>query len=114
MAFAVGLHVTGLVQVTTAATAVARSALSALGDDSLDDDARERAARRASGRLFAATAAILLRVAACLALSAVPVGLADATGLAQWSDVNAFLVSGAGLLTTLVVGAVASLALHRL
>lgn len=113
IAFALGLRMFGLVEVATAASTTARGALSSLNDARLDDDARERAAREASGRLFKATGAILVRAAGCLALSAVPIGLADLTGLAKWADVNAFLLSWPGLLTSIVAGTVAFLPLRR-
>jgi len=113
IAFALGIRAFGLLQVSTAATATARAALSSLNDARLDDDARERAARDASGRLFKATGAILVRAAGCLALSAVPIALADALGVARWADVNAFLLSWPGLLTSLVAGSLALLPFRR-
>lgn len=113
LAFALGLRVTGMLHVTAAATATARAAFASLGDTALDDDARERAARDASGRLFKATGAILVRAAACLVLSAVPIVVADRAGLARWADVNAFLVSVPGLLTSLAAGTAALLPFRR-
>lgn len=107
LAFAFGLRVTGMLHVTAAASSTARGALASLGDAALDDDARERAARDASARLFKATGAIFVRAAACLALSAVPIVVADVAGVARWADVNDFLVSGPGLLTSLAAGTAA-------
>lgn len=113
IAFAFGLRVLGLLEVSTAASATARAALTSLTDARLDDDARERAAREASARLFRATGAIVVRAAGCLALSAVPIALADRTGLARWADVNAFLLSWPGALTSLVAGSLALVPFRR-
>lgn len=113
IAFALGLRITGMLQVTTDASATARAALAALNDKALDDAARERAARDASVRLFRATGAIALRAAASLALFAVPAWIAHATGLAPWPQVSAFLVTWQGLLLSAVAGTIVFLPRSR-
>lgn len=113
IAFALGLRITGMVHVTTAAAATARAALVTLSNDTLDDDARERAARDASLRLFKASGAIVLRAAMCVALSIVPLWLADAADVARWADVNAFFVSAPGLVTSFLAGSAVMLPFRR-
>ncbi|MGE3469437.1 MAG: hypothetical protein AB7O28_03755 [Vicinamibacterales bacterium] len=109
LAFAFSLRLTGVVGAAASATDTARSALAAVRDPSLDDDARERAARDASGALFKATGSILVRGLVSAVLLFLPVWLADLTGLARSADVVAFLTSWQGIALALVTGTAAVL-----
>jgi hypothetical protein len=57
-----------------------------MSDGALDDDAKERAVRRAGLRLIAQAFGVAWRVAAALLAAALPVLLADAIGLVAWRD----------------------------
>ncbi|MEZ5289010.1 MAG: hypothetical protein R2712_30260 [Vicinamibacterales bacterium] len=109
LAFAFSLRLSGVVAAAASATDTARSALAAVRNPSLDDDARERAARAASGALFKATGSILVRGLVSAGLLFLPVWLADIGGVARSTDVVAFLTSWQGIALALVTGTVAFL-----
>jgi hypothetical protein len=81
-----------IVPAAAAAIATAHGAVAAMRDPSLDDLARERAAQRASLRLFGAFGGILLRSALALAAAFLPVLAADASGIAPEAAVTGFLM----------------------
>jgi len=89
--FLVALQLTRLVRVSGGAIATARGALEAMRDPALDDAAREKAVQRASLRLMGAFALIVAGGAGSLAVSLLPIWLADITGLAASGDVIGFL-----------------------
>ena len=89
--FLVSFEVARVVPVSVAAIATAKRALGVIRDPSLDDEAREKAAQRASIQLFGAFASILLRSLLAVAAAFVPIYLADALGLAETEHVLTFL-----------------------
>ncbi len=68
-----------------------RSAFAAMGDETLDDDAREKMIQGASIKLFSAFFSILIRSALALGISILPIWLADWAGLAKIDAVFRFL-----------------------
>jgi hypothetical protein len=77
----------GVVGVAANVLATARDAVAAMRDESLDDEAREKAVQRASLQLISASTSILVRSALVFAVSFLPIWLASLTGLATIEDV---------------------------
>ncbi len=63
-----------------------------MGSDSLNDDAKERAVRQASKRLFATLALLLLRTAAAVASPIAAIYALNGLGLVSADEVFAFLL----------------------
>jgi hypothetical protein len=80
-----------ITRVGTQAIKTAQSAMETMRDKSLDDEAREKAIQGASIKLFTAFFSILIRSAAALAISFLPIYLAHWTGLATIDAVIGFL-----------------------
>jgi hypothetical protein len=96
-----GLRVT---QAASGGLAIARGAMTLLSDRTIDDDARERAVRQASIRLFSASASIAVRAVLAMLVSFVPVLIAETAGVATLTDVVAFLSRwDVMVITTLVI-----------
>jgi len=87
-----GLWVFGVARRGTDALHTARYAAAILRDESVNDDTREKAARRASLQLFSAFVSILFRSAVTLLASFMPIWLADMVGLVRTRDVFEFLL----------------------
>jgi hypothetical protein len=81
----------GVVEVAAGALTTSRGAMAAMSDERLTDRGREAALQRASLRLFADAASLVVRVGLAAAAAFVPVGLAAAAGLASVDSVVAFL-----------------------
>lgn len=90
--FAAALWLSGLLRAGAGALATAHGALAVLRDPAMDDAAREREVQRAALRLFGAGFSILLRGALALCAAALPLWLAEATGLAPMGAVMDFLL----------------------
>ena len=100
-AFLLGFHLAGVLPAASRAIATARSATGAMRNPALDDLARElmdrtgipgMAAQKAGLSLLGSFASIALRSAAALAVSFVPILLADAMGLVDAGATTAFLL----------------------
>ena len=91
-AFLLGFHLAGVLPAASRAIATARSATGAMRNPALDDLAREKAAQKAGLSLLGSFASIALRSAAALAVSFVPILLADAMGLVDAGATTAFLL----------------------
>ena len=89
--FLVALLLLGVVPAAARALTIARGAFAALRDPALDDAARERAARDASMRLLRSFISILARGGLAIAVSLLPIWLADASGLAPRDQIFDFL-----------------------
>ena len=89
--FLVGMWVFGVAAAATGAIAIAHAAVATMRDPALDDRARETAIQRASIRLASGFGSIAIRGILALALSLLPIWLADAGGLATAPAVFAFL-----------------------
>jgi hypothetical protein len=89
--FAAALWFSGVVRVAAGVLATTHRAVAVMRDGSLDDMAREQAIRRASMKLMADLASILVRGAFSLAASLLPIWLGEATALADADAVFAFL-----------------------
>ncbi len=89
--FMVGLWLFGVVRTGSGVLATTREALAVIKDESLDDEARERAVQRASLGLFKAFGSIVVRSALALLSAIVPLWLADALGLAEMEAVVAYM-----------------------
>jgi hypothetical protein len=81
----------GVVEVAAGALTTSRGAMAAMSDAGLTDRAREAVLQRASLRLFADAASLVVRVGLAAVAAFVPVGLAAAGGLASVDSVVAFL-----------------------
>ena len=91
VAFLAAFWLARVVPAAMGAIAVFQKSISALRDDSLTDDDRERIMRQGSVTLLVAFASIAVRSTAALAAALVPILLADWSGLAPRSDVFSFL-----------------------
>lgn len=89
--FMAALWALGVVRAAAGVLETARSAVRAMRDETLDDEAREKAVQRASIRLLGAFASILVRGALSLAAGFLPIWLASATGLATVGSVTGYL-----------------------
>lgn len=68
-----------------------RIAMATMGDKSIDDDTREKMIQSASIKLFGSFFSILIRSILTLAISVLPIWLADLTGIARMDAVFGFL-----------------------
>ncbi len=89
--FLIALWRLGLVRVATGAAATAQGALAVMRDPALDDAAREKAVQTASLRLMGIFVSIVWRGGLSLGISALPIWLADLSGLAASGAVIDFL-----------------------
>jgi hypothetical protein len=89
--FVTSLWLCGLAAVAGETLATTRRAAAALREPGLDDRARESAARGASSRLAMLFASMVFRTAVVMTVSAVPIWLASALGLAGGKEVVALL-----------------------
>ena len=95
-----------LLRVTGAATGVlakTQAAVATMRDAALNDDAREKAMQDVSRRLLGDFFSILLRGGLAIAVSALPIWLADWWGLASAGDVLAFLSRPAVMLVATAI-----------
>ena len=81
-----------VVETSMAALRIVTESVSVFSDPALDDEGRERAARRASLRLFASAGSIAGRSVLALLLSLIPLAIADRTGLARVHDVTTVMM----------------------
>ena len=81
----------GIAKVGAGVLSTARGAVAAMRGESLDDEAREKAVRRASIQLISAFISILIRSALTFVASFLPIWLADFMDLATTEDVVRFL-----------------------
>lgn len=77
VAFGLGLWRSGVVPVARDSVSTALSGISAMTDSALDDDAKEAAVRQAALALLGAAVSIAVRFAIILAVTTVPIFLAD-------------------------------------
>jgi hypothetical protein len=89
--FTVALWQLRVVGVASGAIAKSREAMAVMRDPALDDRAREDAVQRASLKLMAACASILVRSALAVLVSLAPIWAFSALGLATFDQVTAFL-----------------------
>ena len=81
-----------------------RAGASAMRDSLLDERGRELAVQRAAVQLLAASGALLLRLALAAAAAAVPIVLADLSGLTSFEGVTSFLSTWPAMIIATVVG----------
>ncbi len=110
--FMVGFWVFGVARMGTDALHTARSAVAILRDESVGDDTREKAVRRASVQLFSAFISILVRSALTLLASFMPIWLADVSGLVRTQEVFEYLLRWDVIFIATMVLIVAYLALR--
>jgi hypothetical protein len=89
--FVVALWLFRVVPASANALTIARGALGAMRDATLDDAARETAVQRASLRLLRTFVSILLRGTLAVGASLLPIWAADTAGLAASAEVIDFL-----------------------
>jgi len=89
--FVVAFAFFGIVPIARLAVSTSLTALGAMRDPALDDAVRERVVRRASITMLRNFASILVRGAGILAVSCLPILLADRAGLAPAGAVVEFL-----------------------
>jgi hypothetical protein len=90
--FMAAFFYSGIVAVAKRALATMNSTFATIRDPEVDDSVREKAAQCASLGLLRATGSIALRAVLTLAVSGVPIVLADLGGLAPRESVVEFLV----------------------
>lgn len=88
---AVALWLSGVMRVSAGVLSTTQNAAAIMRDPALDDLQREKAMQRASLRLLADFGSILFRGVLSLAISFVPIWLADVAGLASSRAVIEFL-----------------------
>lgn len=101
--FVLAFHFLKIVPVTMDSVAVARGAFDAVRSQSLGDEEKEAASRKAAAQLFGGFFSILIRSAAALAISLLPVLFGAAAGLftigeATAAATNGYFVGGSLLL----------------
>lgn len=101
--FLMGFWFFGVVPAAVAVVADSRSALEVLRDPSLDDEQKEAGMQKASISLFRGFFSILIRSAAALGISVIPVFAFDRLGLAGMDDTIDALASWQAIVTTTVV-----------
>lgn len=92
LGFGAMLWLTGVGATARALLRETQAGVSAMTDRTLDDDAKERAVRRAGLRLIGGAAGLAWRIALALGAAAAPVLLADALGLARVDNVLALML----------------------
>jgi hypothetical protein len=97
------LRVFGVIRVGTGVLASAQDALALMRDESLDDEACEKLAQRASLQLFGAFASVLMRSVLTCAVSFLPIGLASLAGLVTIEEVLNYLSRWDVIVITTVV-----------
>ncbi len=80
-----------IAQVGKESLKTSQSAFAAMGDKTLDDEAREKMIQGASIKLFSAFFSILIRSALALGISFLPIWLADLAGVVRIDTVLSFL-----------------------
>jgi hypothetical protein len=114
LAFIVVCHAMRIVTVTRQALGTARGGMAAMRDPALDDEAKERAAKRAAIGLFGGFFSITLRSLVAVLASAAAIYAADITGLAPAPGTIALLASWEFLSATALVLPAAYLMVGRL
>jgi hypothetical protein len=89
--FVVAFSLLRVAHAAAAAVTTARGAMTLLADSAMDDETRERAARRASGRLCLMTASVAFRGSLAAGIALLPVLAAERAGMVTFDDVIAFL-----------------------
>ena len=105
--FAATLYLSGLATQGRKAAAVARQALAALADQTLDEAAKERQARQAALRLLGQAALFILSAGLTLAAPGAVLWLGDRAGLSPFSASLACLLSAEFLIGNAAVAALA-------
>lgn len=85
------LWVFGIARVGAGVLVIAKGAVAAMHDKSLDDEVREKAVQRASIQLIGAFFSILVRSALAFLASFLPIWIASLAGLATIEDVLRYL-----------------------
>lgn len=101
--FVLAFHFLKIVPATKDSVAVARGAFDAVRSRSISDEEKEAASRQAAAQLFGGFISILIRSAAALAISLLPVLFGATTGLftigeATAAATNGYFVGGSLLL----------------
>jgi len=107
LAFVIAFGRLGILPKAQAAMAVSRQTMTVMGDATLDDSVKERAARQASLALLKGFFGIALRLAGVLLAAYVPVFLADRAGLLPEAEALAFMLRLDVLAATTVLVALA-------
>jgi hypothetical protein len=92
LGFGAGLWLTGIAASAQALLRETQAGVAAMTDRELDDDAKERAVRRAGFRLIGGAFGLAWRIALALGAAAVPILLADAVGLVPADRVLGLMV----------------------
>ena len=108
--FLAALHLLNIVRIGSEVLKTVQGALAKMRDESLDDRAREAAARNASLRLMRAFVSILVRGGFAVLLSLAPIWLAEITGMAKAAEIVSLLSRWDVILlvTCLIVGGFAA------
>lgn len=85
--FLLGFHFLKVVAVAQAAIGESREAASVMRDPAVDEDLKERRLQKASVALFGKLLSMILRTLVCVALSFIPLLLADSMGWAAEAEV---------------------------
>ena len=86
---------------------MARQAVTTITDNSLDDDAKEKAAKAAAVSIFRASFLLLFKIVITLGVTVLPIWLANVTGLASFPETSEFALRlDVLLITTIIVSAI--------
>lgn len=92
LAFVAAFGRLGILAQAQAAMAVSRQTMAVMGDATLDDSVKERAARQASLALLKGFFGLVLRFAGALLAAYLPIFLADRAGLLPEAEALAFML----------------------
>lgn len=92
LGFGLALWLLRIGEISKAAIGTVMTGLSAMMDSGLDDDAKEKAVRKAGISLIVAGFSTFVRFVLAFAAAALPIALADLAGLAQWEQVLALML----------------------
>ena len=113
VAFGLALWKSGIVGIARASISTAFSGLSAMTDTEMDDDAKERAVRRAALSLLWSALLIAVCFAIMLAAAAVPIVLADLMGIVSTKTTISLMSRLDYILIVSIVGIVCGEGLRR-
>ena len=105
--FCVAFYFTKLLPTCSRIIVMAQQAVTTITDNSLDDDAKEKAAKAAAVRIFRNSFLLLFKIVITLGVAVSPIWLADVTGLASFPETSEFALRlDVLLITTIIVSGI--------
>lgn len=105
--FCVAFYYTKLLATCGQIIIVAQQAVTTITDKSIDDDAKEKAAKAAAVNIFKSSFLLLFKMVITFGAAILPLFLADVTGLASFSETSEYALRlDVLLITTIVASAI--------